>query len=123
MAEKILAKDAPLIGYKGLYKMRHDIWDEARQCLMREARDYLDEASYNDRIVTLLSNGRNGSTNWRGSGLFTGRALPPANIALSQLRSFSPNIAPPPPQRRHTNRCLRQAIPGPALGRRAGNAG
>ena len=86
--EKILAKDAPLIGYKGLYKMRHDIWDEARQCLMREAQDYLDEASYNDRIVTLLEWAQwVNELAWQAvSSLVV--PFPPANIALSQVRSF-----------------------------------
>ena len=86
--EKILAKDAPLIGYKGLYKMRHDIWEEARQCLMREAQDYLDEASYNDRIVTLLEWAQwVNELAWQAvSSLVV--PFPPANIALSQVRSF-----------------------------------
>ena len=86
--EKILAKDAPLIGYKGLYKMRHDIWDEARQCLMREAQDYLEEASYNDRIVTLLEWAQwVNELAWQAvSSLVV--PFPPANIALSQIRSF-----------------------------------
>ncbi|HWR59190.1 MAG TPA: hypothetical protein VN328_09910, partial [Thermodesulfovibrionales bacterium] len=51
---KILARDAALLGAKGLYKMRHEIWEEARGYLIRESQNYLEEANYNDRIVFVL---------------------------------------------------------------------
>ncbi len=51
---KILVRDAALLGAKGLYKMRHEIWEEARGYLIRESQNYLEEANYNDRIVFVL---------------------------------------------------------------------
>ena len=85
--QKILGKDAALLGTKGLYKMRHEIWDEARTCLVQESQDYLEDAEYLDHVVTLLEWAQwINDLAWQA---VSSAAVPfPGSLAVDQLRSF-----------------------------------